>query len=78
MEVRDYIWPDKKYGVAGEERELWLWIVDNEDIHNGCYFCLDFNYMLEEDTIPEEVKSAVKKIHDLYPYESNMEFWVSW
>ncbi len=88
-EVQEYI--EKKYscdlrdfggmfdGRKGEEyQDFWHWIIDRNDIHNGCQFWLGFNDLGSQ---PEWVQKIASYIIAEFPEagtDDGLNLWVSW
>ena len=80
LECRDYL--QDKYNYVERDfsalyhQDFWHWVVENYEIHNGCY--LTFSY----DKIPEIQEDWAKTIYKYYLTEfsenGEVTFWVWW
>ena len=81
IDTRDYASKHKgngEYELLTEYQDFWHWIINNHDIHNGCYFWLSRN-----DIEDGETPTWVIDIIDLYLKEFGDEkeeiyFYVWW
>lgn len=62
-------------------QDLWHWICDRSDIHNGCYFYLILDDQEIEDTDTEHlfIREIFAVLREEFPEaEGEMYCWVSW
>jgi hypothetical protein len=83
-EMIDYI--EHKYGIEtrgykqevdGVYRDFWHWVLDHNNIHNGCYASFPEDW--DDDYYPEWTREIMRLIvAEFYPDGEELDFWVSW
>lgn len=67
---------DKKYNNK-PDLDFWYWIINNNEINNGCLFTL--YYDPDDEYVPDWVKEILEIIFDEFePEYDEMEMYVSW
>jgi len=87
-------WINEKYSIdidnyskTWEDRSrpyqnFWHWILGLNEIHNGCYFRMDFDTWSREEVTPAWVKEILTLFVNEFPPNDGgigeFRFWVSW
>lgn len=90
-EVRDFI--QKKYKVDLDDYKgkfkknakpdtkycnFWHWMVEDSDIHNGCFTWLGWDWLDSDETEPwiKEILTMIMK--EFAPKDDDLKLWVDW
>jgi len=72
-------YPNKKKPYEEDESkpylDFWHWVVDNYDIHNGCFITFDKNFQPEEDWQKEIYNHYIEEFGN---ENGEVELYVSW
>ena len=72
-----------KFGVHGcsedvEYQDFWHWIIDGNDIHNGCQFHLRFGDLSAQPSWVQQIASYIVAEFPEAGDDNGLDLWVSW
>lgn len=79
IDIRDYKGRFKggKHNPDVEYCDFWHWFLDHNDIHNGCYAYLGFDW-LDDTKTPDWIKEIITLFKNEFFEGDDLEFWVEW